>query len=417
MSPQALSERLNILFQQARWTEARQLLESYLADYPEDELARLYYINVLINSGEKKLARELIGPLLEESPDNPLVLRLAAVVELNDQKPKVAERLAGILIEQDPEDDDSYVLMARAKLDQRNYDAALTNLEYALDRNPENQEALNLKIYVGGFLGREDTQRAIDEALYLNPEDSTTIANHGYQLLRQGQVDAALERLRHALSINPTDQLARYAMLEAMRARFWPYRLYFKYQEAMAKLSGGASMGVIIGLWLAVNFLSRVAEENPGYGLFLWPVVYLCFALFLLTWIIEPIMNFYLLTNRYGRLLLDEDQKLMARLVGGSLGLAGLSLLAYFATGAFLFQALAFAFLLFTIPLGSFLRPIRKTQRTILTLYTVGLGVFGLGSIFLDSGTLGNIALFGLLAYQFVINGMMVREGGRTFGE
>ncbi|MEM9526295.1 MAG: tetratricopeptide repeat protein [Bacteroidota bacterium] len=417
MSPQALQERLHQLFQQARWPEAATLLESYLADFPADYGARLNYVTVLLNQGDKKTARELIGPMLEETPDDEEVLRVAAYIELIDKKPKIAEQFANQLIQLDAENDEAYLLMAKAKLEQRNYDAAIEQLDTALSLDPQNQEALNLKIYVGGFLGKDDTASTIDDALANNPEDASTIANHGYQLLREGKVDLALDRLGEALAKNPNNQLGRYAMLEALKARFWPYRMYFKYQEAMAKLSGGASFGIMIGLWLAVNYLSSIARNNPEYEPYLMPIVYLMVGLFLLTWIIDPIMNFYLLTNKYGRLLLDKDSKLMAKLVGASLGVSLLALITYFTSGAFIFQAFAFAFLVLTIPLGSFLRPIRKNQRMIMTAYTIGLVVAGIGAILLNNGFLINVALFGLLGYQFVLNGMMAREGGRTFGQ
>ena len=415
MQLNALIERLHLLQSQARWPESKALLETYLADHPDEPIAQLYYVNTLSNMGEKEMARKLIEPLLSENPDNPMVLRLAAIIELNDEKPKMAEQYAAQLMAMNAEDDDAYTLMAKAKLDQRNYDAALRFTNEALALNPQNTEALNMRIYIGGFLGKADTDAAIAEALHINPEDSATIANHGYQLLRQGRVDEALERLKYALSLNPTDQLARFAMLEALKARFWPYRLYFKYQEAMAKLSGGASFGLMIGLWFGVNFLNRQASTNPEYAPYIMPVVYLMVFLFLLTWIIDPLMNFYLLTNKYGRLLLDEDDKKMASLVGGSLGLALICLVLWLASSYVIFQLFTAAFVLLTIPLGSFLRPKRKKQRQILTLYTAGLAVLSLSGIALGLEFLLNVALLGLLAYQFIINGMMAREHGRTF--
>lgn len=417
MNLEALLERLHLLQSQARWAESRALLETYLADDPDQPVAQLYYVNTLVNMGEKERARELIGPLLEAYPDEAMVLRLAAIIELNDKKPQVAERFAVQLMEMNAEDDDAYVLMAKAKLDQRNYDAALRYLDEALALDPENTEALNMKIYVGGFLGKADTADTIAEALHLNPEDSSTIANHGYQLLREGRVDEALERLRYALSLNPTDQLARFAMLEALKARFWPYRLYFKYKEGMAKLSGGASMGLVIGSWFAVNGLNRYATNNPEAAPYVLPLVYLMVALFLLTWIIDPIMNFYLLTNKYGRLLLDKDDTLMAKLVGSSLGLAVLSFAAYFGLGYEAMLICGIIFVAMTIPLGSFLNRVLIRKRWWLVSYTIGLAVFAFGGVAVGSGWLLNVAGFGLLAYQFLLNGMMAREGARTFGE
>lgn len=415
MSLDALLQRLQILQSQQRWQECRTLLENFLADDPDNWVAQLYYVSTLLNLGEKKLARQLIAPLLEEHPDNSSVLRMAAQMELVDDKPKVAEQYAGLLLQMNPEDDDAHVLMAKVKLDQRNYDAALRHTEQALALDPENQEALNFRIYITGFLGTGDTEKTIEEALNLNPEDAATIANQGLFLLKSGRVDEALDRLQYALSINPTNQLARYAMLEALRARFWPYRLYFKYQQAMAKLSGNASFGVTIGLWIAVQLLSRVAESNPGLAFVIMPIVYSLVAVFILTWVIEPISNFYLLTNKYGRILLDDDDKIMARLVGGSLITGLICVLVYFASGWSIFLALAVAGLLLTIPYGSFLRPLDKKHRLMTTAAAIGLTVVGIASILTSNVMLTNIALFGLLGYQFLLNALMARAGGRTF--
>ena len=415
MTTHALIERLNLLQSQNRWPESKQLLESYLADDPQNWLARLYYVNTLLNLGEKKKVRELTDGLLAEEPDNPAVLHLAARVELNDEQPKVAEQYAKLMLQLDAGDVDAYVLLGRIKLHQRNYDAALDYAEQALALEPEDPDALNLRIYVSSFLNKGDTDSSIGEALSVNPEDPGTIANHGLHLLRQGKVNEALERLQYALSLDPTNELARFVMLQALRARFLPYRLYFKYQQAMARLSGGASMAVIIGLWVGVQLLQRVGRSNPDLAVITDPLVYVLVGLFILTWIIDPLMNFYLLTNRYGRLLLDDDDKLMARLTGGSLGLSVLCLLGYLISGGYRELALAAAFLLLTIPLGSFLRPFRKSQRQLTTAATVGIAVLGLGGILLDVGFVVNLALFGLLGYQFLLNGIMVKEGGRTF--
>lgn len=417
MTIEALLERLYLLQSQQRWQESKDLLETFLVDNPDEWLAQLFYVNTILNLGDKGKARALIGPLLEQQPDNPAVVRMGAIVELADNKPQAAERLARLLIEMDAENDDGYVVLAKAKLEQRNYDAAFKAVEQALSLAPENQEALNMRIYLSGFLNTGDTNATIEEALHNNPEDSSTIANHGYQLLREGKVGEALERLKYALSINPTNQLARYAMLEALKARFWPYRLYFKYQQSMARLSGGAGLGVVIGLWLLVQFLSRVGRENPDLEVFTSPLVFILVSLFLLTWIIDPIMNFYLLTNKYGRLLLDDDDKLMANLVGGSIGLSLVSLVGWFTLRHEFLLLLALAFLLLTIPLGSFLRPIKKSQRNLTTLATIGIAITGLGGILADLPGLLNVALFGLLGYQFLLNGIMAKEGGRTFGE
>ena len=414
---QSLLSRIQILFQQGRWEDARQLLETYLDDNPQDRVARLMYAQSLVNTGETKTARTLVGGLLEEEPDNESVLQMACILELNDDKPAVAERYARTLIDLDARNSTAFELLAQVKLRQNNYDKAQQYARVALELDPANQAAANLNIYVTDLLATGNTDELLDDALARNPEDPDTIANHARTLLRAGKVDEALKRLKYALAINPRNQLARYVMLEALKARFLPYRAYMWYNESMAKLSGGASMGIIIGLWFGANWLGRLSGSNPEYAWIIDPVYYLLIGLFLMTWLITPLMNFYLLTNPYGRLLLDEDDKKMARLVGGSLGAAVISFLAYFFISDYRLLISGFIFVGLCIPLGSFLRSGRPKTRMYLTLATVAIAVLAFAGLLLDQPTLLNGAGLGLLGYQFLLNSMVARDQGRTFGE
>ncbi|NJC24942.1 tetratricopeptide repeat protein [Neolewinella antarctica] len=417
MSPNNLQQRLSLLFQQDRFKESRELLENYLSDFPDDRFAQLNYVNVLLNLGEKKAAREVMGPIVNENPDDPTVLRLAASLELMDGKDKVAQTYAETLLQMNARDADAYVLMARIKMKQRNYDGALYYVDEALAINPEDSAALNLKIFVGSLLGHKDVGVTVEDALNLSPEDPTTIAQHAYSLLSQGKSKEALERARYALSLTPQNDMARYVMLEGLKARFPIYRGYFKYQQFMARLSGSASFGITIGLWIGVNALNRFAGSNPAYAPYVQPIVYFFVGIFLLSWIITPLMNFYLLTNQYGRVLLDQEEKVMARLVGGSFIGGVISFVASAVTGYDVFFLLGMVLIALTIPLGTFLRPLRKRQKQILTAYTVGLALVGLAGALLLNLTLLSIAGVAILAYQFILNGMAAREMGRTFGE
>jgi len=270
---------------------------------------------------------------------------------------------------------------------------------------------------IGGIIGDGATDQTISDALHLNPENASTIANHGMQLLRQGKVNEALDRLSYALSLDPTNNLARYAMGEAMKNKFWPYKMFFKYGQFAAKLSGKSSWTFIIGAYIVYQILNWLADKNEILRPFLTPVIYIILGLFLLTWVMDPLMNLYLLSNKYGRLLLDADDKKMAKLCGVSLSVAIISLALHFYLGTPPFLMCALAFGLFLIPLGTFLKPNRNSNRKMTKALTIGIVSVGALGAVLNIELLLIVSFIGIFGYQWLINGIMIKENARVFGD
>ena len=411
----AILQRVELLIRQSRFPEAEQVLQTYLTDYPDDAHAQFYMASVQLHLGNKKSARQLTETLLEREPEAFPILALAVEVEMADQHYDRAEDFAEELTARHPQYAESFVKLSAVKLARRNYDEALDAARLALQLDPENVNALNLKIMVGGLLGNPDTQTTIEEALQVDPQSASTIANHGMQLLRDGKVDEALERLKYALSLDPTNGIARYAMTQALKARFWPYRMFLKYGEFSARLSGRSSWMILIGAYLLYRFLARLARDNEALAPFLMPLVWLIAFLFLLTWILDPLMNLYLLSNPYGRVLLDDDDKKMARYTGASLGVGLLAFALYFASGASQLLMLGIMGVLFMIPLGTFLKPSREKHRRQLSYFTLGVVGVGLTAVLFNIDLLYLLVFLAVFAYQWIINAILIRENARVF--
>lgn len=411
---QAMAERFGLLLKQGRTKEAKSLIDTHLTNYPDDFFGRYCYAIVLFQEGEKDSSREITDQLLTEDPEADNVLRLSIEIDMDDDKLEKAESKANLLIEMQPEDTQSHLTMARIKMAQRSYDKSLEAVDKALELDAENVEALNLKILVGGILGNKATTETIHEALAIDAENPSSIANHGMNLMRQGKINEALERLKYALSLEPGNQLARYGMQEALKSRFWPYRLFYKYGEFSARLSEKGSWQFIIGAYVVYQVIRYLANNNPALEPFLMPIVYIIFTLFLLTWVMGPLMNVYLLTNKYGRVLLDKDDKTMALLCGGSVALGLVALAVYFGFNSFIAIVLAAVCLAFLIPLGSFLKPVKPANRNSTKIFTIGLVILGLGGAFAGD-TLLVPFLIGLFIYQWYINGILIKENSRIF--
>lgn len=408
-------DRISLLYNQNRFAEAKELLEERLSLSPDDFMAQYYLAMILLQSGEKGKSRPMVEKLLGEEPISLPVLQLAASLDLADGKHNAAEEKAELMQQHYPEESISHLLMARVKLAQNNFDRVIQYADKALEMDPENLDAYNIKIIAENILGKKDAAKTIEKALQLDPESASSIANHGAQLLSQGKVKEALDRLEYALSLDPTNQLARYYMQEALKNRFWPYKLMYAYKKFGARLSAKGSWTFIIGVYIVYRILLAISTGDSALAPYATPLVYILFGLFILTWVMDPLINLYLMTNRYGNLLLDKDERTMAEYTGGTLLLSLVCLAGYLYSSSDLMMNLTLAFFVFMIPLGSFLKPTKEANKKKLTYYTIGIIGVGLMGIFINNSLLITIAFVGLFIYQFVINAMLIKENSRVF--
>ncbi len=403
-------QRIELLLNQSRYEDAKRELETFLSTNPTDYYARKAYVITLLNCGENDLARERCEALLAEYPESTDTLHLSIEIDLADEYYNKAESKVDLLKEMSALDEDTFLLEAKVKMGQRNYDKALLATNQALEYDANNIEALNLKIALEGQLGKPHSEDSIKHALELNPEDPYTIANHAYQLLRNGQAEAALERAAEALEKDPNNAFAQQVMAEALRSKFWLYRMFFNYSQFVSRLTEKGSWTFIIGIYIGYRIIRNLARQYP----ILLPLVYLIAGLFILSWLIEPIANLYLYFNKYGKLLLDKDDAKMALSAGAALGIALVSIGLYFGIGGDLFLSLALVAGLSAIPLSSYLSPTKKSNQQKLTWFTFGLIGIGLLSLLPNLGALLIVFMLGVFAYQWVINGILIKEGARV---
>jgi tetratricopeptide (TPR) repeat protein len=382
---------------------------------PTHTEARITLLQAYINEGQKDKAQVLSDQLLMESPDNPAILIYAALVDMQFERWNKAESRIENLIEMMPYNDEVYLLMAKVKLGLRNYDNAIYFTNQALELNPENVEALNLKIMLLGINHSDDTDESLETALHLDPENASTIANHAMQLMRKGNTKESLERFKEALSIDQTNQLARYGMSEALKSQFPPYRWYFLLKEKLSALSAKGSWAYLLGFFVMYRILIAVSKSNPEIAPFLQPIILIFFIFFLSSWIFEPIMNVYLLGNKYGRLLLDKDDKVMAKLCASSLicSFIFFILFAISLEPKLLFASIVF--FAFLLPLGSFLTVVSERNRKITTAMTVGIIAVSLLSFLVKNSIFFISAILLFVAYQWIVNGMRISENARVY--
>ena len=402
-------QRVQLLFNQKRYADAKTILEQHLSISPTSYFARKALMYCLLRLGENDESRRMCEALLTEFPEDADLMKHSIEIDIDDEYLDRAESKVKMLKELSHLDQSVFILEAHIKLAQNNYDKALEAAERALEIEANDPEALNLKIMIENILGKGNLNADIEHVLELNPENPSTIANHALHFLHNDKPKEALERAREALQKDPNNELAQFVMAKAMKSQFLLYRLFFKYSNMMGRLTANGSWGFMIGAYIFYRIVLRIGESYP----FLMPLAYVILGLFVLTWIMEPLFNLYLYSNKYGRLLLSKNQKIMSICVGISL-LIGLLCLAV----SFLFPSpglILFALMcgLMAIPLGSFLQPTKKSNRNKLIYFTGAILLCGLLACF---GVKYFILVFllGIFAYQWIVNGIMIKESARV---
>ncbi len=407
-------QRVELLISQGRTDDANKQIRSFLEDDPTSEYGRYLLAFILYFQGKSKESEQLALQLQQDDPENSAYLALLAEINLREEELGAAEEKGNMLLQMSPYEVQFHNLMSRIKFAQRYYDSALKYANSALEIDPENLESLNQKTLIAGILGdKQSAKNTILEALEKNPEDPYTIANHAHQLLKEGNVKESLERFKEALKLNPNNSLARYGMQEAMKSKFFLYRLFYKYFDIMGRLTANGSWGFVIGTYALYHILNQLSKSNEALSPFVTPVMYLLLAFFILSWIINPLMNLYLMTNKYGRLLLDDDDKKMAQYTGASLLIALIGFGLYLTLGDETNLMAGIFFVGMMIPLGSFLAPYDKTKKKNLTLFTVGILILGVLGLILQNNTLLTGSFIALFGYQIYMNSISISSSAR----
>jgi len=410
----AILQRVEVLISQGRMDDANRQIRTYLENEPTSEYGRYLLAYILYFNGKSKESEQITLQLQHEDPENPAYLALLAEINIKEEELDAAEDKVNTLLQMAPYKAEFHNMMSRVKFAQRYFDSALKYSNSALEIDPENLEALNQKTIISGLLG--DKQSAVNtilEALEKNPEDPYTIANHGHQLLKDGKVKEALDRFSEALAINPTNHMARHGMQEAMKSKFFLYRLFYKYFNLMARLTANGSWTFIVGTYLLYIGLNHLSSTNEALAPFITPLVYLLLAFFVLSWIINPLMNLYLMTNSYGRLLLDDDDKKMAQYTGASLLIAIVGFGLYFTLGGHTNLMTGLFFVGMMIPLGTFLAPYDEKKKKTLTIFTLAILVVGVLGLVLNIQALFTSSLLGLFGYQIYMNSIAISSSSR----
>lgn len=324
MNAEAAIARATLLISQHRYPKAQELLQQALAADPDNARAHSWLALCLLQN--KDLLRDATraaerGVFL--GPDDPFThYILASVWETRNEINKALESIDEA-IALDPANAGSFALRAQLFLKKSDWSAALESAEEGLARDPEDDALQGLRVIALERLGRVGDARAQAElARQQSPDSSVAHTSLGYALLKEGNYRQAQESFAEALRLAPTNELARMGMIQALNSSNFLYRWMFLLLSKVSRLSGQYQWALIIGLWLGMQFLQRIAADRPWLQTWVIPISMFYLLLVMMTWIMEPLFNTMLRFHPFGKYLLSNKEKWASNLIAMTLAIS-----------------------------------------------------------------------------------------------
>jgi tetratricopeptide (TPR) repeat protein len=373
------TQRGILLLQQGRHDLAIQEFQQCLVSDPQDGFAHACIALCLGKQKKYVEASESAARAIESDPDQPFPHYAAASVFHDRNRLPEAARAIAEAIRLNPYDATFHGLSAAIQFNQKNWQGALQQATKGLEIDPDDAMCTNIRAMAMVRLGQApDARTELESSLRRDPENATTHASLGWAALERGDRAQALESFRESLRIDPNLDWARQGMLHALKLGYPLYGLFLKYMLWMQKLSGRAQWLVLILGYFGFRSARELAVKQPALAPWIMPFViaYIIFAY--LTWVRRPLTNLFLRFNRFGRAILNDDERRESNLIGATL-LIGLAAGATYLATADVLALIAMAICaILVIPFSSIYGCQAGWPRRISAMYAAGMAILGL---------------------------------------
>lgn len=407
--------KIQLLINQQKYKEAESQLMDLLAANPNDTTALSLLAELKLQQDEYPQAMQLMENAIGVEPDNAYLYYMKSRIEIHLNDFSAAQDSIELAISLDPYDADYIALKANIDLSRKKYQEALNTANNALEIDPENILALNVRSTSLLKLNKtEESFETIKGALREDPTNAFTHANYGWSLLEKGNHQKALEHFSESLKNDPNFEYAQAGVIQSLKAKNWLYRQFLKYSFWMNNLSSKYQWGVILGFYFLVKFMRLMAKNYPTLEPFLIPAIIILVLIAFSTWVIVPISNLFLRFNKYGKLLLDKNEKRNSSMVAFA-GLACIiGLLLFFILNDGRYIAFAGFGLALMLPFSKTFSPSKyKDAFLFYSIIMFLLSVLSLVSTFLNGeyvNVFSIIFYLSFLGFQWIVNFLSIKE-------
>ena len=327
----ARQQRIWLLLRHGRPDRAEEELRLYLADHPDSDFAHAQLALCLVQLGRFQDAHQEATAAVGLAPDQPFCHYVQSIVLLHANCLPEAEAAIQEAIGLDQTNSRHFGQLAKIYLACQKWPEALQAAEQGLEIDPGDDDCANLRSIALIRLGRRvEATDSLRGALQRDPDDVWTHANLGWSLIEQGQYENAMTHFREALRLEPDLEHARLGIITALRAQHILYRPILRYFLWSQKLNERFAFLLMIGAFLLIQLISDIARKNPDWAPVVVPIIFAYIIFAVSTWLANPLFNLVLMTNKFGRLALNEEEKSTAIIVASSLSAATLLLILSF---------------------------------------------------------------------------------------
>ena len=126
---------------------------------------------------------------------------------------------------------------------------------------------------------------------HFRAQDAFTHATNGWLELHRIDQMRALEHFRCAMRADPLLEHARVGMQEALKARYWVYRLYIRWVLLIERWAFFVQLAVLIVLFFGTWSVLVLARNWPGASPILWTIWGFVFAFGMMTRLTFALFN------------------------------------------------------------------------------------------------------------------------------
>ncbi|MBL8818326.1 MAG: tetratricopeptide repeat protein [Planctomyces sp.] len=317
-------QRAILLFQQSRYEMAVPLLRLTLTEEPSNAEAHAILSMCLDELKQYDDATDEAKQAIFHAPDEPLGHYALACVLESRNRLKEARTAISAAIRIAPHASQYFARLSSIEANDNQWKACLDAADNGLAVDPEDLQCLNLRALALTRLGRKaEAGETIVESLRQNPDDAFSHANEGWRQIQLGDPQKALVHFGEALRLNPNLAWARRGTIEAMKSKNFLYRWVLYFVLWLNRFPPKVQVLLVLGIVFGQRLLQSLVQAIPGLAMFA-PFLALAYILFVwLTWVSSSLFNLLLMTDRFGRLVLNRKEKAEALLTGGCIALCG----------------------------------------------------------------------------------------------
>lgn len=410
-------DRARLLVNYGRYADAQKEIHQYLAFDPNDGEAHTLLAIIFLNLQKTDEAKVAIETAISFAPDEAYNFYIYSKVWFQKENMAEAEQKIREAISIHPFSAEYFAWLAQIQMHKKDYNDALQSANEGLAIEADNINCLNIRaIALTKLNKKQEAYETIQDALTEDPENSMTHANTGWSMLEHGEHKAALNHFTESLRLDPNNEWAKSGMVEALKARYFVYRMFLRYMFWIGNMKGNKQWMVIVGLYLMVQVLKGVGKAFPVLQYIVIPLIVLYAAFAFSTWIIQPVFNLLLRLHPQGKYVLTREERLSSVYVGLSLLIGVLSVLTIpFAGDGNGVFALGVFGITFSLPLANLFRSRKPRSRMILQSFIAVLGLCGFMAVILafagieDYFVVGGFYLALLFTFQFVANAVAIK--------